>query len=378
MKQPYVEKHIHKPFIDSDKMMFLADVYQHMDMKDTEKKQIIITVMLVQCALDTHELVLVNNDSMLSETEKQLAVLAGDYYSGLYYALLAEHGQIRMIQILANAIKQINEYKMNIYYEEANDINELIYFLMKKESLLIVSVVEEVCLLNRLKRELVAAENNDPYYITDSLYKKVHYATNTQPLHRMESEINQQLIELDQLLSLLPSSFNAIRDTIREKFSLSYHTTIAEDGYRMVEQSKEERVHHVFEKIYDKYDAMNSVISFKRHVAWRKDVMKRMNVSTGASALDVCTGTGDWAISLAEATGPEGNVVGLDFSENMLKVAQEKKELDKLSHLEFVHGNAMELSFEDDSFDFVTIGFGLRNVPDYLQVLKEMHRVVKP
>src|SRR5699024_8291835 len=307
------------------------------------------------------------------------------------YALLAEHGQIRMIQILANAIKQINEYKMNIYYEEANDINELIYFLMKKESLLIVSVAEEfqledsfiqvvekVCLLNRLKRELVAAENNDPYYITDSLYKMVHYATNTQPLHRMESEINQQLIELDQLLSLLPSSFNAIRDTIREKFSLSYHKTIAEDGERMVEQSKEERVHHVFEKIYDKYDAMNSVISFKRHVAWRKDVMKRMNVSTGASELDVCTGKGDWAISLAEATGPEGNVVGLDFSENMLKVAQEKKELDKLSHLEFVHGNAMELSFEDDSFDFVTIGFGLRNVPDYLQVLKEMHRVVKP
>src|SRR5699024_11964682 len=56
---------------------------------------------------------------------------------------------------------------------------------------------------------------------------------------------------------------------------------------------------------------------------------------------------------------------------------QEKKELEKLSHLEFVHGNAMELSFEDDSFDFVTIGFGLRNVPDYLQVLKEMHSVVK-
>src|SRR5699024_7799954 len=153
----------------------LADVYQHTDKKDTEKKQIIITVMLVQCALDTHELVPVNNNSMLSETEKQLAVLAGDYYSVLYYTLLAEHGQIRMIQILANSINQIYEYKMNIYYEEANDINELIYFLMKIETLLIVSVVEEfqledsfiqvvekVCLLNRFKRQFVAAENNDP------------------------------------------------------------------------------------------------------------------------------------------------------------------------------------------------------------------------
>src|SRR5699024_12592389 len=122
---------------------------------------------------------------------------------------------------------------------------------------------------------------------------------------------------------------------------------------------KEERVHHVFEKIYDKYDAMNSVISFKRHVAWRKDVMKRMNVSTGASALDVCTGTGDWAISLAEAKGREGNVVGLNFSENRLKVAQEKKKLDKLSHVEFVRGNAIERSIVDDLFDFVTVSIGL-------------------
>src|SRR5699024_7928494 len=146
----------------------------------------------------------------------------------------------------------------------------------------------------------------------------------------------------------------------------------------MVEQSKEERVHHVFEKIYDKYDAMNSVISFKRHVAWRKDVMKRMNVSTGASALDVCTGTGDWAISLAEATGPAGNVVGLDFSENMLKVAQETKELDKLSHLEFVHGSAMGRSFGDVALVLLTIRVGPSDVPDYLQVLKEIHRLGKP
>lgn len=68
-------------------------------------------------------------------------------------------------------------------------------------------------------------------------------------------------------------------------------------------KSKEERVHHVFEKIYDKYDTMNSIISFQRHKAWRKDVMKQMNVPNGASALDVCCGTGDWSFSLAEAVG---------------------------------------------------------------------------
>lgn len=143
-------------------------------------------------------------------------------------------------------------------------------------------------------------------------------------------------------------------------------------------QSKEERVHHVFEKIYTKYDSMNSIISFQRHKAWRKDVMKRMKVKQGANALDVCCGTGDWSLSLSEAVGKDGTVTGLDFSKNMLSIAEQKKESLNLSQLNLIHGNAMDLPFEDNTFDYVTIGFGLRNVPDYMTVLKEMHRVVKP
>ncbi|HZH61578.1 MAG TPA: demethylmenaquinone methyltransferase [Metabacillus sp.] len=143
-------------------------------------------------------------------------------------------------------------------------------------------------------------------------------------------------------------------------------------------QSKEERVHGVFEKIYENYDQMNSVISFQRHKAWRKETMKRMNVKKGQTALDVCCGTGDWSIALAEAVGPEGSVIGLDFSQNMLKVGHQKVEQLGLKNVNLVHGNAMQLPFEDHSFDFVTIGFGLRNVPDYMQVLKEMNRVLKP
>ncbi|RKQ37663.1 demethylmenaquinone methyltransferase [Oceanobacillus halophilus] len=146
----------------------------------------------------------------------------------------------------------------------------------------------------------------------------------------------------------------------------------------MQEQSKEERVHHVFEKIYKNYDSMNSIISFQRHKAWRKDVMKRVKVEKGTKALDVCCGTGDWSISLSEAVGDNGKVVGLDFSQNMLSIAKKKKEELQLENLELIHGNAMELPFEDNSFDYVTIGFGLRNVPDYMTVLKEMYRVVKP
>ncbi|MCM3738859.1 demethylmenaquinone methyltransferase [Oceanobacillus luteolus] len=146
----------------------------------------------------------------------------------------------------------------------------------------------------------------------------------------------------------------------------------------MHKQSKEERVHYVFEKIYKNYDSMNSIISFQQHKAWRNDVMARMHVEKGAKALDVCCGTGDWSVSLAHAVGEEGEIIGLDFSENMLSIAEDKKEKLNLNQVKFVHGNAMELPFPDNTFDYVTIGFGLRNVPDYMTVLKEMYRVVKP
>ncbi|HWO95017.1 MAG TPA: demethylmenaquinone methyltransferase [Bacillus sp. (in: firmicutes)] len=145
-----------------------------------------------------------------------------------------------------------------------------------------------------------------------------------------------------------------------------------------MQQSKEERVHGVFEKIYDNYDKMNSVISFQRHKAWRKDTMKRMDVQKGTKALDVCCGTADWTIALADAVGKDGHVTGLDFSQNMLKIGHQKIEALKLSNVKLVHGNAMELPFPDNTFDYVTIGFGLRNVPDYMQVLREMYRVAKP
>lgn len=143
-----------------------------------------------------------------------------------------------------------------------------------------------------------------------------------------------------------------------------------------MQQSKEERVHKVFEKISDSYDKMNSVISFQQHIRWRKDTMKRMNVQKGTKALDVCCGTADWTLALAEAVGENGEVIGLDFSKNMLKIGQEK--VKDFQQVKLIHGNAMELPFPDNSFDYVTIGFGLRNVPDYMQVLREMTRVAKP
>ena len=85
-----------------------------------------------------------------------------------------------------------------------------------------------------------------------------------------------------------------------------------------------------------------------------------MRVEEGSKALDVCCGTADWTIALSKAVGDSGQVTGLDFSENMLEVGKEKTA--SLNNVELVHGDAMNLPFEDNTFDYVTVGFGLRNV----------------
>jgi demethylmenaquinone methyltransferase / 2-methoxy-6-polyprenyl-1,4-benzoquinol methylase len=141
---------------------------------------------------------------------------------------------------------------------------------------------------------------------------------------------------------------------------------------------KEQFVQSVFESIAPKYDMMNDLLSFRMHKTWRKFTMQKMNVQQGDSALDVCCGTCDWTISIAEAS-KTGSIYGLDFSPNMLSVGQTKIDRDGWQdNITLTQGNAMDLPFEDNTFDYATIGFGLRNVPDLEKTLREMQRVVKP
>jgi demethylmenaquinone methyltransferase/2-methoxy-6-polyprenyl-1,4-benzoquinol methylase len=143
-------------------------------------------------------------------------------------------------------------------------------------------------------------------------------------------------------------------------------------------QIKEQHVHAVFQNVAPKYDVMNDVLSFRQHKVWRKFTMKKMNVSKGQTAVDLCCGTCDWTISLAKAS-QTGTITGLDFSENMLEYGRRKVvQAGLLDRIKLDQGNAMELPYADNSFDYATIGFGLRNVPDLVKVLSEMKRVVKP
>lgn len=148
----------------------------------------------------------------------------------------------------------------------------------------------------------------------------------------------------------------------------------------IAQETKAAHVHRVFSHIARRYDLMNSVLSFQQHKLWRYFTMRKLNIKPGAKVLDVAAGTGAWTFSLAKTVGPTGKVVGLDFCQEMLDVAIERRP--KLgyteSNLPFVHGDAMALPFADNTFDFTTIGFALRNVPDIMQSLREMKRVIRP
>lgn len=148
----------------------------------------------------------------------------------------------------------------------------------------------------------------------------------------------------------------------------------------MDRETKAAHVKAVFSDIAENYDLMNSVLSFWQHKLWRRFAMKKMNIRPGQDALDVACGTGDWTLSLARATGPQGSVVGLDFTREMLNVAHTKMVKNNLldKGVSLLEGDAMDLPFGDNTFDVATIGFALRNVPDILTVLSEMTRVIKP
>ncbi|PAB58398.1 demethylmenaquinone methyltransferase [Anaeromicrobium sediminis] len=144
------------------------------------------------------------------------------------------------------------------------------------------------------------------------------------------------------------------------------------------QMNKEEKVYETFQTISKDYDKLNDIISFNMHKRWKRDTIKELDVVENSKMLDVCCGTGDFSLMLSLERDKKIRVTGLDFSENMISVAREKKEKLKLDNVEFVHGNAMELPFKDNTFDHITIGFGLRNTPDYEQVIGEMMRVIRP
>jgi demethylmenaquinone methyltransferase / 2-methoxy-6-polyprenyl-1,4-benzoquinol methylase len=136
-------------------------------------------------------------------------------------------------------------------------------------------------------------------------------------------------------------------------------------------------VRGMFDRIAGVYDLMNSAMTAGLHHQWRQRAVDRAEVGPGSDALDICCGTGDLALELRRRIGPDGRVVGSDFSEPMLELARRKSGEEGLP-VEFGWADALDLPYGDASFDAVTIGFGARNLADLEKGLSEMARVLRP
>jgi demethylmenaquinone methyltransferase/2-methoxy-6-polyprenyl-1,4-benzoquinol methylase len=137
-------------------------------------------------------------------------------------------------------------------------------------------------------------------------------------------------------------------------------------------------VNSMFDRISGVYDRMNRVMTAGLDQSWRARAAERARLEPGMKALDLCCGTGDLALMLAEKVGPEGEVTGADFSRPMLDIALEKAKAAGLRQARFEWADALDLPFEDESFDAVTIAFGARNLADLEKGLSEMRRVLVP
>jgi demethylmenaquinone methyltransferase/2-methoxy-6-polyprenyl-1,4-benzoquinol methylase len=151
-------------------------------------------------------------------------------------------------------------------------------------------------------------------------------------------------------------------------------------GYKEVDKdAKADMVADVFHSVAARYDVMNDLMSAGIHRIWKRFTIELSGVRKGNSVLDIAGGTGDLAAKFSRIVGPEGRVVLADINQSMLEVGRDKL-LDNGYHgnIEFVQADAQFLPFPDDSFDCITIAFGLRNVTEKETALRSMLRVLKP
>jgi demethylmenaquinone methyltransferase/2-methoxy-6-polyprenyl-1,4-benzoquinol methylase len=142
---------------------------------------------------------------------------------------------------------------------------------------------------------------------------------------------------------------------------------------------KAKRVGSVFASVAGKYDVMNDLMSFGVHRLWKRFTLSLTGLKPGQQALDVAGGTGDLAIGMLRQVGKEGRVVLSDINPTMLAVGRDRLlDLGFVGNVGCLLADAERLPFDDNSFDCVTIAFGLRNVTDKAAALRSMHRVLKP
>lgn len=136
-----------------------------------------------------------------------------------------------------------------------------------------------------------------------------------------------------------------------------------------------DRISAMFDGIASDYDRLNHILSFGTDIIWRKKMLRRACVAEGMKVLDIACGTGDMSFALASSGA---DVTGIDISAGMLEVAEAKKKKRRAGNVVFMNASAESIPFEDESFDVVTISFGIRNFDRRMHCLSEIFRVIRP
>jgi demethylmenaquinone methyltransferase/2-methoxy-6-polyprenyl-1,4-benzoquinol methylase len=145
----------------------------------------------------------------------------------------------------------------------------------------------------------------------------------------------------------------------------------------MSTENRDKFVKHIFTIVAPYVDALSHGFSLGLDKLWRRKAVTLSGIKPGDRVLDICAGTGELAFALLPAVGDRGSITATDFCEHMLSLAVKKKGAGH-PNLTFQVADAKALPFPDSSFDAVTVGFGMRNIPDTILALKEIRRVLKP
>jgi len=137
---------------------------------------------------------------------------------------------------------------------------------------------------------------------------------------------------------------------------------------------KKKLVTKLFNDIAERYDFLNHFFSFGIDYYWRDRLLKAINLKETYTVLDIATGTGDVAFKLASNCR---KVTGIDIAENMISLAEKKKNKKRFTNIDFLVGDAENLPFEDNMFDVITIAYGYRNISNQKKALSEFNRVLK-
>jgi demethylmenaquinone methyltransferase / 2-methoxy-6-polyprenyl-1,4-benzoquinol methylase len=150
-------------------------------------------------------------------------------------------------------------------------------------------------------------------------------------------------------------------------------------GYKKVPPWKKRRlILNHFDAIARRYDLADTLLSFGLHFYWRRKALQRLKMKPGDTVLDLCAGTGDFALLAAKAVGPKGKAVVCDISRLMMVEGQQKAVRARVEErIHWVQGDAEQMGFDRDSFDAVIVGYGIRNLVFLEQGVREIYRVLK-